>query len=94
MGDFDFGAIDYLSDAEFSLFWIVWLAILISSNIVFLNFIIAEASASYENVKEKLEAEVYRSRARLISEAQFMTFKSSKNCKIMPQFIIIREADT
>ena len=94
MGDFDFSAIGFLTDAEFSLFWVVWLAILVSSNIIFLNFIIAEASASYENVKENLDAEVYKSRAKLISEAQFMTFKSSKNSKIMPQYIIIREADT
>ena len=94
LGDFDFAAIDFLTDSESTLFWIIWFLIVLFSNIIFLNFIIAEASASYETVKEKLDAEIYKSRASLISEAQFMTFKNSKSCKMMPQFIIVREPDT
>lgn len=69
LGDFDFSALGFLSDAEVLLFWAIWFLILLFSNIIFLNFIIAEASASYEKVKDKIDAEVYKSRAKLISEA-------------------------
>ena len=50
MGDFDFGGLDYLTEYEATLFWLIWFFIILLSNIIFLNFIIAEASASYENV--------------------------------------------
>ena len=69
LGDFDFSAVSFMSREEASLFWIIWFLILLFSNIIFLNFIIAEASNSYAIVMEKLEAEVYKSRASLISEA-------------------------
>ena len=36
-------------------FWVVFLVILILNNIIFLNFVIAEASNSYTIVAEKLE---------------------------------------
>jgi hypothetical protein len=39
------------------------------ANIVFLNFIVAEASASYTNVKENLEAYINFQRASLVAEA-------------------------
>jgi len=74
LGDFDFGAANFLSPEENTLFFVIWLAIVLASCVIFLNFIIAEASASYENVKERLVAEVFKSKAELVSEAQFMLF--------------------
>jgi septum formation topological specificity factor MinE len=44
--------------------------------IVFLNFIIAEASNSYSNVKERLSAIINKEKASLISEAETMVFES------------------
>jgi len=46
----DFGAIaaaDYLTDEENYLFWFIWLLTAVITCIIFLNFIVAEASASY-----------------------------------------------
>ena len=44
MGDFDFGVINTADFGEFdvSIFWLAWLIIVLITNIIFLNFIIAE----------------------------------------------------
>ena len=47
LGDFDFMASIYLSNAENYIYWIVWFLVVLMTCIVFLNFIIAEASNSY-----------------------------------------------
>lgn len=54
MGDFDFDASNFLTPQENALFWIIWLMVVVMTCIIFLNFIIAEASASYEKVKDNL----------------------------------------
>ena len=94
LGDFDFGAATHLSSEENTLFWFIWLSIVLASCVVFLNFIIAEASASYEQVKERLDAEIFKSKAELVSEAQFMMFENSKTVRVLPQYIVVRSADT
>jgi hypothetical protein len=56
MGDFGcIAASDYLTPAENWLFWIIWLVTAGMTCIIFLNFIVAEASASYSEVSEHLE---------------------------------------
>jgi len=90
LGDFDFAASEYLTDNENILFWALWCLVVILSCVVFLNFIIAEASASYENVKSRLGAEVLKAKAELITEAEEMTFRSMKSEKSFPRYIIIR----
>jgi hypothetical protein len=47
IGDFDFEAANYLTKYENCLYWFIWLIVVIVTCIIFLNFIIAEASASY-----------------------------------------------
>ena len=56
MGDFDFGAANFLTPNENILYWVIWLMVVTMTCIIFLNFIIAEASASYEKVKSNLTA--------------------------------------
>lgn len=60
---------------------------------MFLNFIIAEASYSYENVSEKLEAYILSEKAALIEEAEMMLFENCKNKDNFPKYIIIREME-
>ena len=46
----DFGAIDaaqYLSKEDIWIFWIIWFINVIVTCVIFLNFIVAEASESY-----------------------------------------------
>lgn len=52
LGDFDFGMIeDKTLTKQHVLFWVTWLIMVIFSSLIFLNFIIAEVSSSYNNVK-------------------------------------------
>jgi len=52
LGDFDFGMIeDKPLTKQHILFWITWLIMVVFSSLIFLNFIIAEVSSSYGNVK-------------------------------------------
>ena len=49
------GAANYLSNEENHMFWISWFIMVVVASIVFLNFIIAEASASYEKVAAEVD---------------------------------------
>jgi len=71
----------------------MWFLIVLIGCIVFLNFIIAEACHSYEVVSEYLDEYVYKSKSRLIAEAEAMTVASFKSMKNYPKYIIIREVD-
>ena len=70
IGDFDFDAAYYLTNEENSLYFFIWFLVVVITCIIFLNFIIAEASASYQNVKDNLEALINKERASLVSEAE------------------------
>lgn len=93
IGDFDFGGANYLSPNENMLYWLIWLIVVIVTCIIFLNFIIAEASASYEKVKENLDAMINKEKASLIAEAETMYFESRKTNLKFPKYIVIRKAE-
>jgi hypothetical protein len=67
-----------LTIAENSLFWSIWVLAVIITNVIFLNFIVAEASASYTKVTETLVAVIWQERASMIHEAERMTRKKKK----------------
>lgn len=56
LGDFDFSASVLLRDDLNLLYWWIWFTIVIMACLIFLNYVIAEASASYNQVSEKLQA--------------------------------------
>ena len=57
LGDYDLiGQAATMPFWDNALFWLVWTTAMILTQIIFLNFIIAEASASYKKVVEKLNA--------------------------------------
>ena len=59
LGDNDvISAVSYMSKVDMAIFWIMWIVIMISTCVIFLNFIVAEVSNSYNEVSLKLE--VYR----------------------------------
>lgn len=93
MGDFDFDASTYLTPEENALFWIIWLMVVVMTCIIFLNFIIAEASASYEKVKENLVSMINMEKSQLIGEAETMILRRSKDDQAFPKYVIIREAE-
>ena len=52
------GVSDYLDKRENTTFWFLWFLILITTLIVFLNFLVAETTNSYKVVKKDLVAYV------------------------------------
>lgn len=93
IGDFDFDGANYLKPKENMLYWIIWLVVVIVTCIIFLNFIIAEASASYEKVKSALDSMINKEKAQLIAEAETMYFTKWKGNKVFPKYIVIRKAE-
>lgn len=76
LGDFSgIAASAFLTYGENIIFWILFILIVGITNIVFLNFIVAEASASYAKVVDTLESVVWMEKASLIGESESMTMK-------------------
>ena len=93
MGDFGFDAAIELDPAENIIYWFTWFLIVIITCIIFLNFIIAEASASYEKVSEFLQLYILAEKAALIQQAEEMELSRFKSQEKFPEYIIIREKD-
>jgi len=102
LGDFDFGVLaetdakkGALDSDQHLLYWLVWLAMVIFSALIFLNFIIAEVSNSYSKINENISELVYQERAKLINEAEDVMSKKARetNKQRFPTFIITREQD-
>lgn len=98
LGDFDFdivGENSKLTREQHWLFWFIWVLMVIFSSLIFLNFIIAEVSNSYQNVKENIDALIYKERAKLVMEAEdFMSNKTRNNDSTkFPNYIIVREME-
>ena len=55
LGDFDFQYTAHLSTFERNVFWFTWVVIVIMTCVIFLNFIIAEVSESYQKVTTQVE---------------------------------------
>lgn len=102
LGDFDFGVLEEtdatkgaLDSDQHQLFWVVWLAMVVFSALIFLNFIIAEVSNSYSKINANISKLVYKERATLINEAEDVMSRKAraKNVNSFPKFIITREMD-
>ena len=92
----DFAAIEaseVLTQAESIIFWLAWLLTVTVTCIIFLNFIVAEASASYSKVVETLEPVMWREKAAMIAEAEEMTVNKFKNNNKFPKYLIVRYLD-
>lgn len=93
MGDFSFDQATLLEREQNIMYWFSWFLIVIITCVIFLNFIIAEASASYEKVSEKLDAVILKSKGALIGEAEEMMPRRMKGPNFFPKYIIVREME-
>ena len=75
---------------ENHIFWLMWLLITIVTSIIFLNFIVAEASASYLKVTQTLELVIWKESASLILESESMIKKKDKTQEAFPKALIVR----
>ena len=70
LGDYGFLALTLdLDDVDNYTLYVIFLVFVVTMSIIFLNFLIAEASASYEAVASNLEQYIFQDRARLIAES-------------------------
>ena len=96
LGDFDFDAIKYMDNLSNIIFWLAWICIVLMTCIIFLNFIIAEASASYEKVVQNIDNYLIFEKCYMINESENMLYSSKESKKDknkFPMFLIIREMD-
>ncbi|CDW80874.1 UNKNOWN [Stylonychia lemnae] len=75
-----------------SLSWIIWLIAVLILNIVFMNFIIAVISESYEKVMQKLVAQSYKVKANMIVERELLLTPQNEVERrfYFPEYIILR----
>jgi len=94
IGDNDFAASPYMSDHTTNLLvWLLWAGLLFIMVIIFLNFIIAEACASYEKVRKNLDSFLQYQKLTLINESEDMMWPSLKTDERFPMYLIIREIE-
>ena len=88
-----FGKAAEAAEPENIIFWIAWIIVVFILNIIFLNFIIAEAGASYSRVKDSLDEFIALQKASLIAEAEDMFPDFYKSPEKFPKYIITRSKD-
>lgn len=95
LGDFNFDLLNGLNTKQHYMFWVIWVIMVLFSALIFLNFIIAEVSNSYQKVKETIQSQIFKERATLVSEVEEMVGKEAKaNNKIQfPEFIVVRQVE-
>jgi hypothetical protein len=93
VGDFNFDSTKFLGANENTMWWVIWVGTVLLTNMIFLNFIIAEASASYEKVKSSLKSMQNKERAMMIVDAEVLFLEQMKTIKWYPKYIIVREVE-
>jgi hypothetical protein len=80
LADFDFNVLqgDTLNVKQHVLFWFIWVIMVLFSSLIFLNFIIAEVSNSYQTVKKDINALIYKERAGLVMETEDIMSEATK----------------
>jgi hypothetical protein len=68
IGDYTFD--NYKASTMKEVTWIVWLALMIIGNVVFMNFIIAVVNDSYATSMAKMVSQTYRLKVPLIIERE------------------------
>ena len=71
----------------------MWILTVVVTSIIFLNFVVAEACASYSRVVEQLEPVIKQAQAGLIAESEDMMMNRSKNNEKLPKYIIVRQLE-
>jgi len=99
LGDFDFGILKDpdlpLNTRQHILFWVAWCVMIFMSMLIFLNFIIAEVSNSYQKVRVRINELVQRERAGLVDGIETLRTESYKKShpEQFPKYIIVREVE-
>jgi hypothetical protein len=92
IGDYDTSSIIEGTRGDFKILaWLFWLLILIIGNIVFMNFIIAVVSESYESCMEQKVQLIYKAKLEMIEECEdLMPEWLFTHRGWFPRFLIVR----
>eukprot|EP00347_Sterkiella_histriomuscorum_P009500 403340976 len=90
-GDFNVDSYKDQSSALVIISWIIWIIAVMLLNVMFMNFIIAVISESYEKVMQKLVAESYRVKVQMIVERELhFTEEELTQEQYFPKYLILR----
>lgn len=62
--------------------------------VVFLNFVVAEASETYNDVSERITEFIYQQKSDLINDAESIIPNKLKKIDHFPQYIVARKVET
>eukprot|EP00347_Sterkiella_histriomuscorum_P015684 403356086 len=90
-GDFNVDSYKDQSSALVIISWVIWIIAVMLLNVMFMNFIIAVISESYEKVMQKLVAESYRVKVQMIVERELhFTEEELISEQYFPKYMILR----
>eukprot|EP00347_Sterkiella_histriomuscorum_P012995 403366420 len=90
-GDFNVDSYKDQSSALVIISWGVWIIAVMLLNVMFMNFIIAVISESYEKVMQKLVAEGYKVKVQMIVERELHFSKEELTSeKYFPRYLLLR----
>jgi hypothetical protein len=92
LGDFELDDYDNGDSISIILFrWFIWLTGVFIMNVIFMNFIIAVISESYEKVMQKLIAQSYKVKVDMIVDRELhLTKNDLDNPDYFPNYLILR----
>lgn len=94
----DFAIIDCIKfsdkQEDVILFWILWFLMVIVLAVIFMNFVVAEATETYNEVNESIVEFIYQQKADLIADAESIMPNRLKKVEHFPQFIVSRKIET
>eukprot|EP00347_Sterkiella_histriomuscorum_P005927 403354731 len=94
-GDFNVDSYKDQSQILVIISWTIWIIAVMILNVMFMNFIIAVISESYEKVMQKLTAESYRVKVQMIVERELhFTEDELKLNHFFPQYLLLRKPVT
>ncbi|CDW80200.1 serine threonine protein kinase [Stylonychia lemnae] len=89
-GDFQVDNFNQLDEIHIVFAWLIWISSVLFLNIILLNFIIAVISQSYEKIMQRMVAQSYMAKAKLIYECELHYSKYGKNDSNFPRYFILR----
>lgn len=89
IGDYDTD--NFAKNSDFKILtWLIYLMVMILGNVVFMNFIIAVVSQSYESCMQKSTAQSFKVKLHMIRERESrMTAGDFANKEWFPRFIVV-----
>ncbi len=93
LGDFELDPFTNQRDQLIGFSWALWMIGVFILNVMFMNFIIAVISESYEKVMQRLVALSFMLKAEMIVEREGMMSEADlQNSEYFPKYLLLRRA--